>query len=213
MRVKNEMNKLPNDKDFRLKLKRYEQWLFKLGEGEIQPAKNTEGKHPYTDVIEIPHEMCRNSKDEIVDAVFDDFEENIGNPEYFKSRILLAATNAIVNEVNNEMVDRIPGDLHTFYSIDTVEDIDDSTMFPTEFLDKLSLSGLPEHELHLKINTVVILLRNMDIKTGYCNGSQYLVKHIGQFRLLIHELNAKLNDQNKILILPINPKRCGGRSF
>ena len=101
----------------------------------------------------------------------------------------------------------------TFYSIDNVEDVDDSPMFPIEFLNKLSLSGLPEHALHLKINTVVILLRNMDIETGYCNGSQYLVKHIGQFRLLIHELNAKLNDQNKILILPINPKRCGGRSF
>ena len=150
-----------------------------MEKGENPPAKNTEGKYPYTAVIEIPHKMRQNAKDEIVDAVFDDFEENIGNPEYFKSRILLAATNAIVNEVNNEMVDRIPGDLHTFYSIDTVEDIDDSTMFPTEFLNSLSLPGLPEHELHLKINTIVILLRDMDIKAGHCSGSQYLVKHIG----------------------------------
>ena len=184
------MNKLPNEDDFHQQLKNYEQWLLKLGKGRIPPAVNTQGKSPDTDVIEIPPGMCRNCKEEIVDAVFDNFEENIGNPEYFKSRILLAATNAIVNEVNNEMVDRIPGDLHTFHSIDTVEDVDDSTMFPTEFLNSLSLSGLPEHELFLKLNTVVILLRNMDIKAGHCNGSRYLVKHVGQYILVLHKLDA-----------------------
>ena len=75
--------------------------------------------------------------------------------------------------------------------VDTVEDVDDFTMFPTEFLNSLSLPGLPEHELHLAINTVVIILRNMDIKAGHCNGSRYLVKHIGQFRLVLYKLNAK----------------------
>ena len=111
------------------------------------------------------------------------------------------------------MVDRIHGDLRTFYSIDTVEDIDDSTMFPTGFLNSLSLSGLPKHEPHLKMNSVVILLRNMDIKAGHCNGSRYMVKHIGQFRLVLHKLNAKQDDQNKVLILPRIPMRYGGRSF
>ena len=46
------------------------------------------------------------------------------------------------------MVDGIPGDLHIFYSIDTVEDVDGSTIFSTEFLNSLSLSGLSEYELH-----------------------------------------------------------------
>ena len=54
------------------------------------------------------------------------------------------------------MVESIPGDLHTFHSIDTVEDVDNSTMFPTEFLNSLNLSGLPEHTLKVKVNTVVI---------------------------------------------------------
>ena len=123
--------------------------------------------------------MFRESKDEITGEDFDDFEANIGNSEYFQSRVLLAATNQIINEVNNEMVDRMPGDLHCFTSVDTVDDLDDATMFPTEYLNTLSLSGLPEHELNLKVDTVVILLRNMDIKRGHCNGTRYLVKHIG----------------------------------
>ena len=138
---------------------------------------------------------------------------NIGNPEYFTSRIVLAATNEIVNEVNDDMVGRMPGELHTFHSVDTVEDIDSQTMFPTEFLNSLSLSGLPESELKLKVDTVVILLRNMDINGGHCNGTRYLVKHIGQYRLVLEKLNAKKDDKNKMLILPRIPLKYGGMKF
>ena len=132
--------------------------------------------------------MCIDSKHEVVDAVFEDFEENIGNADYFETRILLAATNEIVNKVNDEMVERIPGDLYTFRNIDTVEDLDNSTMFPTDFFNSLSLSGLPEHELKLKVNTVVILLRNMDTDAGDYNGTRYLVKLIGRYRVVLHKL-------------------------
>ena len=73
----------------------------------------------------------------------------------------------MVNEVNNEF----PGHMHTFQSIDTVADLDTTTMYLTKFLNYLSPSGLPEHELKLKDTTVVILLRSMDINAGNCNGT------------------------------------------
>ena len=208
MRVKNEMAKQPDNEDFHHQLTEYEQWLLSLGEGRLP----SEGIVDDSNIIEIPSEMCLESKDEVVETVFDDFEDNIGDADYFKSRVLLAATNEIVNEVNNEMVTRIPGDMHTFRSIDTVDDTD-TTMFPVEFLNSLSLSGLPEHELKLKVNAVVILLRNMDIDAGHCNGTRYLVKHIGQYRLVLHKLDARDNDKNKVLILPRIPMRYGGQSF
>ena len=147
-------------------------------------------------IVEIPTDMCHDSKDEVIDEVFDEFKSNIGNPDYFKSRFLLAATNEIVDEVNDEMVEKLPGDLHTFHSIDTVADVDNQTMFPTEWLNTLRPSGLVESELKLKVNTVVILMRNMDIKAGHCNGTRYLVKHIGQYRLVLEKLQATEEDKN-----------------
>ena len=118
-----------------------------------------------------------------------------------------------MNEVNNELVDKIPGDMYTFHSIDTVGDLDNATMYPTEYLNVLSLSGLPEHELKLKENTIVILLRNMDINAGHCNGTRYLVKHLGKYRLVLHKLDAKDDDKNKVLILPRIPLRYRGTIF
>ena len=207
MRVKNEILQCPHNHD---KLKAYEKWLLNLGEGRLPSQANIDDSN----IIEIPNEMCVDTKEKCVDSVFDDFERNIGNPEYFQSRIVLAATNEIVNQVNDSMVERIPGDLHQFASIDTVGDIDSTTMFPTEFLNNsLSLSGLPEHMLKLKKDTVVILLRNMDIKAGHCNGTRYLVKHIGKYRLVLHKLDCKEEDKNKVLILPRIPMRYGGESF
>ena len=143
--------------------------------------------------------MCHESKDDVVDEVFDDFELNIGDKSYFRSRILLAATNEIVDEVNDELVERISGDLHTYRSIDTVADVDNQTMFPTEYLNRLRLSGLPESELKLKVNTVVILMRNMDIKAGHCNGTRYLIKNIGQYRLVLENYMRRKETKTKYL--------------
>ena len=63
-------------------------------------------------------------------------------------------------------------------------------MLPTEFLNLFSLSGLAEHKLKPKVDTVAILLRNMDIKIGPPNRTWYLVKQIGRYRLVLHKLNA-----------------------
>ena len=111
------------------------------------------------------------------------------------------------------MVERIPGDLHTFHTIDMVGDIDNATMFPAEFLNSLNLSDLPEHTLKLKISTVVILLQNMDIYAGHCNGTRYLVTVIGQYRVILHKLDVKDDDKNRILILPQIPRHYGGKDF
>ena len=85
-------------------------------------------------------------------------------------------------------------------------------MLPTEFLNSLNLSGLPECTLKLKINTVVILLQNLDIYAGHCNGTRYLVKVIGQYRVILHKIDVKDDDKNKIWILPWIPCHYQGKT-
>ena len=209
MRVKKEMDKSPNDKALHEELKNHEQFLLDLGEGKLPANTTVDGYN----LIEIPSSMCQPSKDRVIQKVFDEFKSHIGDAEYFQGRVLLATTNKIVDEVNDEIVERIAGDLHTFHSIDTVEDVDNSTMFPTEFLNSLNLSGLLEHTLKVKVNTVVILLWNMDISSGHCNGTRYMVKMIGHYRLILHKLDVKDDDKTKILILPQIPWHYGGGNF
>ena len=117
----------------------------KLGEERLPSAKTKEKICPDTDVNEFPHDMFQESKDEVIEEMFEDFKANSRNLANFQSRMFLAATNQITNEIHNEMVDIMPGNLHCFTSVDTVDDLDEATMFPTEYLNTLTLSllGLP----------------------------------------------------------------------
>ena len=201
MRVKNEKKKHQNNVRFHQQLDKHEKWLLNLGENKLPRVESVKNES----IIEVPEHMCRDNKEDVVKAVFGDFKDYIGNKNYFKSRILLAATNEVVDEINDEMVKEMPGPLYTLISVDTVGDTDNPTMFPPEYLNKLNPSGLPQHKLRLKKNTVVILLRNMDLPGGHCNGTRYLVTHIGTYRLLLEKLNPKQGDTNTTLILPRIP--------
>lgn len=84
------------------------------------------------------------------DEVFEDFTGNIGYQDYFKESIVLAATNFQVDKINREMVKNIPRENHTFAGADSVSDSDQTTIFPIEFLNSLSLCSISEHILKLK---------------------------------------------------------------
>ncbi|KAL7491042.1 hypothetical protein ACHAWT_000513 [Skeletonema menzelii] len=196
MRVKNALEERPDDPEFKEQLLWYEKWLLKLGEGTL-PSE-------HQNIVEIPPAMYRSSKDDVIDCVFDNFEENVGSPEYYQCRAIVAATNEVVNEVNNDLTNRLPGELKKYHSIDTVGDDDNPKAFPTEFLNSLQLSGIADHELLLKVNSVVVLLRNIDIRAGHCNGTRYFVKKLGEYRLVLKKLKSN-GDNNDILILPRIP--------
>ena len=82
------------------------------------------------------------------------------------------------------MSDAFPGNEWILYSADRVTKPDDEYNAPTELLNQLSVSGMPEHELRLKPNMVVMLLRNLSPIEGLCNGTRLLVLRVLNGRLL-----------------------------
>lgn len=45
-------------------------------------------------------------------------------------------------------------------------------VFTQDFLNSITISGLPNHTLHLKVGAPVMLLRNIDPKEGLCNDTR-----------------------------------------
>jgi len=101
-------------------------------------------------------------------------------PAYFLDRIILAARNSDVDDINRAILDLFPGDLSTFYSADSVETepgvFSQSHHIPTEYLRSIEASGLPPGELHLKPGCPLILLRNLAPARGLCNGTRLILK-------------------------------------
>lgn len=105
------------------------------------------------------------------------------------SRIILSPHNAAVNRINEKILCRIPGEEVLSYSIDkaTLSGIDKSDAreeeatlrYADEYLNALTPSGMPPHKLRLKVGCIVMLIRNLSITDGLCNGTRLLLKRIG----------------------------------
>ena len=75
------------------------------------------------------------------------------------------------------MLECLLGEVKIYLSADQIDinDLNERNNFPVEFLNSLTPSGMPPHCLKLKIGCVIMLLRNLDLKAGLCNGTQMKV--------------------------------------
>ena len=99
-------------------------------------------------------------------------------------------------------------------SVDTVLDENDAVYYPVEYINTLESSGLPHHRLILKKNAVVILLRNLDISSGLCNGTRLLILEVINKQLLkcviiTGETKGTIVLIPKIIMTPSNPEHFG----
>ena len=73
---------------------------------------------------------------------------------FFQDRAILARTHDEVDIINERMMSLLDGEEKTYFSSDTVcvTNIDDSfdeTLYTTEFLNTIKMSGIPNHQLTL----------------------------------------------------------------
>ena len=146
----------------------------------------------------------------LINHIYPNIEHVIPPPAHFLDRIILAARNADVEELNTAILHRFPGQQSTFYSADSVEtegDVyTDSHHIPVEYLRSLNPSGLPPGELHLKPGCPLILLKNLAPAQGLCNSTQ-LILHSASTRVLKVEIlggqhNRQITFIPRIALIP-----------
>ncbi|KAL3107978.1 hypothetical protein niasHT_012886 [Heterodera trifolii] len=93
---------------------------------------------------------------------------------------ILAPKNVDVSEMNNRVLDMLPGEEFVYKSIDLAQDENRQRVdeYLDEYLNALNPSGFPRHKLRLKKNAIVLLMRNLNIEMGLCNGSRMKVEEM-----------------------------------
>ncbi|XP_076959297.1 uncharacterized protein LOC143635319 [Bidens hawaiensis] len=159
--------------------------------------------------IDIPDDML--IKDYIdpisknFDFVYRDILQNNENQHYFQDRAILAPTNEIVDEITDSLLKFFPGDEVEYLSSDTIcsseyiNDTVDTALYPPELLNGLRISGLPNHQLVLKVGVPVMLLRNLNQKEGLCNGTRLQIISLGT-RVVIARIISGTNIGHRVLI-------------
>jgi len=90
-------------------------------------------------------------------------------------RAILTPKNEDVEKLNDIIMDLFPGEERNLLSFDEVEG-DAYHLYQHEYLHTISPRGLPPHNLKVKKGSPLMLLRNIDPKSGLCNGTRFLCR-------------------------------------
>ena len=167
----------------REEVEEFANFLLKLGEGRHETTTQLGSEYILIRnsmmVMPPPHKSHATISD-LIDSIYGDIRGNYIQMGYFSERILLTPKNEFVSYINDQVNDRLPGQSTEYFSIDSVQDEDERqrSLFPHEFLNTLSLTGMPPHKLTLKIGSPIMLLRNIQGDRGLCNGTRLQIRRL-----------------------------------
>lgn len=113
----------------------------------------------------------------VIEKVYPDIAINHANHDWLRGRAILAPKNDDVRRVNDLIQLQLPGEVQTYKSIDTVIEQDQAVHYPSEFLNSLIPSGMPPHNLELKVGSTIIVLRNLH-PPRLCIGTRLCVNRL-----------------------------------
>jgi hypothetical protein len=158
-------------------------WLLDVGDGKLN--------HNYE--VPIPEDLDY-INDSIIDFVYPP-DCDFSDTNEIAKRAILCPRNTTCLEMNEQILNRLPGEPVTYLSADEIneEEVDkeekldneeDPTLiYPTEWLNEQTPSGMPPHKLQLKVGAIVMLLRNLHVSNGLCNGTRMVVEDMNEYSI------------------------------
>ncbi|XP_023751342.1 ATP-dependent DNA helicase RRM3-like [Lactuca sativa] len=160
-------------------------WLLDIGNGKLGEPDAADPIH--TSIIDIPDPLLissgENSLHSLIRFVYD--VEVLVKPSTsnLSSRAIVCPKNDIASEINSLVMKMANGNSITYLSTNSmtphthrISDID--LLYPQEYLHRLTFSSFPLHELTLKPNTPVMLLKNINQGLSLCNGTRLIVSQL-----------------------------------
>ena len=163
----------------------FSEWLLQIGNGTIGQPDGTDPDN--TAWIQIPDRYCipdgEASVQELIDFIYDEQTLQAPDAASLQGKAIVCPRNETADTINSTILDMLEGETYTFISVD--EAIPKSNdggatelLYPQEYLNTHSFSGMPPHELKVKIGAPVMLLRNLNLCGGLCNGTRMIVTQV-----------------------------------
>ncbi|XP_027103304.1 uncharacterized protein [Coffea arabica] len=183
--------------------KPFSDFLLSLGNGTLPCFDDS--RITLRHYLTIPFVDDQSSLSVLITSVFPDLIAFGTHSLHILNRAILTTKNEFVHEINNLLITKFPGTEHKYVSYD--ETIDQSKQAEhKDFLHSLEPPSLPPHELILKVNSPIVLLRNLNPKEGLCYGTRLIC--LGFAPNVIHALIAVRNHIEKQVFIPKISLQC-----
>ncbi|XP_076951543.1 uncharacterized protein LOC143624937 [Bidens hawaiensis] len=163
----------------------FSSWLVSVGDGVIGSRDVNDPED--TKNIRIPDEYLIRYSDttltELIHFIYNaDTLQNL-NATTLSKKAIICPKNETVKEINSIVINMTPGTTRTYTSIDSVvphpgDNSDIELLYPVEYLNLLNFNGLPPHTLELKVNSPIMLLRNLNPADGLCNSTRLIITQL-----------------------------------
>lgn len=160
----------------------YCDWLMSIG-------NKTHAIHDqyHRDYIEIKHnEIVLPRKPELLHQFAFNTTNELIEPEKITNNMnaaILTPLNRDVEALNLICLEHMSGESKTYFSADEMALLDnnqesnlDYELVQTEVLNKQNPSGYPPHVLILKVGAIIMLLKNIAVHIGLCNGTRLKIQ-------------------------------------
>ena len=163
-------------------LRRFAEFLIRVGDGDLPTIEDLGSGQGWIKLDD--YVRCVPTEEDLKAEVFGELATRYHERDWLFNRALLAARNSVVDVANESLTAQFPGDEAVeLLSADEVGKDDDATLFPVDFLNSLTVNGLPPHRLLLKVGMPVMVLRNLPTRAD-SNGTRYIVDKIHGHHLI-----------------------------
>jgi hypothetical protein len=151
----------------------FAKWQLEVGKGG---HTDENGNINLPDHFKCPQNTVASLIDSIYPGIYDAAQHS---DQYFSERVILASKNDDVDDLNHHILQKFPGEERVFHSADSIaNDADGEVLYPAEYLNSINCSGLPLAHLALKVGCPVMVLRNLNMAGGLCNGTRGILTRI-----------------------------------
>ena len=138
-----------------------------------QGCKRRNALSKTTYITTIPSDLANTTNDinTLITSIYPDLERNHKDNNCLMERAILAPLNESANDNQLKAFTAI-----SRTSQSSVNDVDEATLYPVEFLNSLQPAGLPSHRLDLKVRMPLMVVCNLAL--GISNGTRLILKRM-----------------------------------
>ncbi|OMO90279.1 DNA helicase PIF1, ATP-dependent [Corchorus olitorius] len=180
-----------------------------IGNGTVPhalPEDDSEGTW-----IRVPQNLMVHSNEEplqaITEEIYPDIKNYFAHSSYIKQRAIVTPFNDTVEDLNNYIMNKIPVDSRIYLSSNSIAKNssafhDQNTLYPPEILSKVTVPGIPNQKLELKIGCAVMIMGNINQVNGLCNGTRLIITQLATS--VIEGYQTRLNYAPLLLIIKVS---------
>lgn len=164
------------------------------------------------DDVKLPDCIIADTNEDIVHSTYGELRKKKEYKEISNCAIL-SARNIDVNKINNAVVNLFDRSTERIYtSLDSTENCnnndDINTALTPEYLNSLAPASLPSSQLIIRKFIIVMLIRNLNIKEGLCNGTRLMIlefsNHLLKCEILTGDKAGQIIFLNRITLYSEN---------